>query len=72
MGPGSAVVPLRSGMGASVGGGLDQNPAEDEDMGVAPVDLDQAMGSFSPEWDNTTVSGDLPNSFFLWTDAAAE
>ena len=43
-------------MGASEGGGPDQNLGEDGDMGMAPVDLDQAMGSFSPEWDNDTVS----------------
>lgn len=28
----------------------------DEDMGMAPVDMDQAMGSFSPLWANDTVS----------------
>ena len=43
-------------MYASEGGGPDQSPGEDGDMGMAPVDLDQAMGSFSPEWGNDTVS----------------
>ena len=28
---------------------------ENEDMGMAPVDMEQSMGSFSPEWSNSTV-----------------
>lgn len=35
------------------GGGAEQG--FDGGMDMAPVDLDQAMGSFSPEWANDTV-----------------
>ncbi|CAM9962303.1 unnamed protein product [Laminaria digitata] len=54
----TAVPPLQSEMGLSEGGGPDQSLGEDGDMGMAPVDLDQAMGSFSPEWGNNTVRDD--------------
>lgn len=38
---------------ASAGG--DGGPEQGFDGDMAPVDLDQAMGSFSPEWANDTV-----------------
>lgn len=39
---------------ASAGGG-DGGQEQGFDGDMAPVDLDQAMGSFSPEWANGTV-----------------
>lgn len=43
-------------MGAAESGGPGQAFDGDGDMGMAPVDMEQAMGSFSPEWSNDTVS----------------
>lgn len=40
-------------------GGKGQTTYSEGDMGMAPVNMEQAMGSFSPEWDNTTVGGEL-------------
>lgn len=39
--------------GGVVGAGME---AGEGDLDMAPVDLEQAMGSFSPEWANDTVS----------------
>lgn len=39
---------------STAGGGAGQEQGFDGDM--APIDLEQAMGSFSPEWANDTVS----------------
>lgn len=49
--------------GAEGDSGKSQTAYSEGDMGMAPVDMEQAMGSFSPEWDNTTVGGEL----FLYT-----
>lgn len=43
-----------AGGGGAVGAGMEAGGEGDMDM--APVDLEQAMGSFSPEWANDTVS----------------
>lgn len=43
-------------MDAAGSGGPDQNFGADEELGMAPVDLEQTMGSLSPEWGNDTVS----------------
>lgn len=40
---------------ASAGGGGDPEQGFEGGLDMAPVDLDQAMGSFSPEWANGTV-----------------
>lgn len=40
------------GYAPGTGVGMEEYDAE---MGMAPVDMDQAMGSFSPEWGNNTV-----------------
>lgn len=41
---------------AAGAGGGDGGQEQGFDGDMAPVDLDQAMGSFSPEWANGTVS----------------
>lgn len=48
-----------SASGAEGNGGKGQTTYDEGDMGMAPVDMEQTMGSFSPEWDNSTVGGEL-------------
>ncbi|CAM9785536.1 unnamed protein product [Discosporangium mesarthrocarpum] len=46
-----AHLPLFSSLPPGTGGDF---AVEEEDLGMAPVDLEQQMGSFSPEWGNGT------------------